>query len=450
MQEKTKIKQSKKLAKGVKSSKGITLIALVITIIVMLILSGIAIVTLTGNNGLITQANRAKEETEKAQAKEQLNILLQDVYINEYVGEMDKMEYLREELPKYGAEKIWDFKESYIKEYWKLDDIIIILSSTNYDISNGNYNTLVNNTGNSSEKGFLVDISQGGIARKNISSITIRNTIPDNYTISYDVSEQKNGNIMLYATEKENGMYDVFIVSANNAEIYAPEDSARLFGDLSNLKSIDLENLNTSEAIIFQNIFCNCETLENIDISNLNTKNVQNMANMFYNCKNLKNIQIGALNTESVTTMQGMFSNCTKLVDINIENLITTNVTDMSMMFNNCSSLESLNLSKWNTSKVTTMYYMFNKCNKLLNLDISNFNTENVTTMVNMFYLCTSLPSLNLQSFNTKNVENMVAMFAYCSNLNVIYGGKNWNTNNARTESMFYSCGANTVTIVSD
>ena len=33
MQEKTKIKQSKKLAKGVKSSKGITLIALVITIL---------------------------------------------------------------------------------------------------------------------------------------------------------------------------------------------------------------------------------------------------------------------------------------------------------------------------------------------------------------------------------------------------------------------------------
>ena len=48
-----------------KTNNGITLIALVITIIVMLILSGIAIATLTGDNGLITQANRAKEETEQ-------------------------------------------------------------------------------------------------------------------------------------------------------------------------------------------------------------------------------------------------------------------------------------------------------------------------------------------------------------------------------------------------
>ena len=37
-----------------KENKGITLMALVITIVIMLVLSGIAIGTLTGNNGLIT------------------------------------------------------------------------------------------------------------------------------------------------------------------------------------------------------------------------------------------------------------------------------------------------------------------------------------------------------------------------------------------------------------
>ena len=434
--------------KNFRKNQGITLIALVITVIVLLILAGVTIATLTGDNGILTRAQEAKGRTEEAQEKEKLDMLLQDAYINEHTGKMDKMEYLREELTKYGAEKIWDFNESYIREYWKLDNNIIILSSSSYEISDGNYNTLVNNLGNGNEKGFLVDISQGGIARKNITSITIRNTIPNNYTISYDVSEQRNGSIMLYATETGEEMYDVFIVSANKEEIYAPAYSVRLFGDLSNLKSIDLENLNTSKAINFQNMFCNCETLENIDISNLNIRNVQSMANMFYSCKKLKSIQIDAINTESVTNMQGMFSNCTKLVDINIEDLNTTNVTNMSMMFNNCSSLESLNLSKWNTSKVTTMYYMFNNCNKLLNLDISNFNTENVTTMQNMFYLCTTLSSLNLQSFNTKNVENMILMFGYCSNLNIIYGSKNWNINNADTKSMFYNCGTNVVTIL--
>ena len=43
-----------------RNQKGITLIALVVTIIVLLILAGISVAMLTGNNGLITQANKAK------------------------------------------------------------------------------------------------------------------------------------------------------------------------------------------------------------------------------------------------------------------------------------------------------------------------------------------------------------------------------------------------------
>ena len=51
--------------------KGITLIALVITIIVLLILAGVSIAMLTGDNGIITQAKLAKERTEEAQRKEE-------------------------------------------------------------------------------------------------------------------------------------------------------------------------------------------------------------------------------------------------------------------------------------------------------------------------------------------------------------------------------------------
>ena len=53
-----------------KTSKGITLIALVITIIVLLILAGVSIAMLTGENGILTQAQRAKTETENAAANE--------------------------------------------------------------------------------------------------------------------------------------------------------------------------------------------------------------------------------------------------------------------------------------------------------------------------------------------------------------------------------------------
>ena len=53
-----------------RKQKGITLIALVITIIVLLILAGVSIAMLTGENGILTQAKKAKEETEEAKNNE--------------------------------------------------------------------------------------------------------------------------------------------------------------------------------------------------------------------------------------------------------------------------------------------------------------------------------------------------------------------------------------------
>ncbi|MFQ8661604.1 MAG: hypothetical protein ACLR9X_05855 [Clostridia bacterium] len=64
-----------------KSNGGITLIALVITIIVLLILAGVSISMLTGDNGIITQAQKAKEKTEEAKIREeqQLESLLNKI-----------------------------------------------------------------------------------------------------------------------------------------------------------------------------------------------------------------------------------------------------------------------------------------------------------------------------------------------------------------------------------
>ena len=55
---------------NLKKNKGITLIALVITIIVLLILAGVSIAMLTGQNGILTQAQNASTQTEIAEAKE--------------------------------------------------------------------------------------------------------------------------------------------------------------------------------------------------------------------------------------------------------------------------------------------------------------------------------------------------------------------------------------------
>ena len=57
-----------------KQAKGITLIALVITIIVLLILAAVSIATLTGENGILTRANDAKMQTEIGEEKEAIGL----------------------------------------------------------------------------------------------------------------------------------------------------------------------------------------------------------------------------------------------------------------------------------------------------------------------------------------------------------------------------------------
>ena len=52
------------------NTRGITLIALVITIIILLILAGVSISMLTGQNGILTQAQKAKQSTEESTEKE--------------------------------------------------------------------------------------------------------------------------------------------------------------------------------------------------------------------------------------------------------------------------------------------------------------------------------------------------------------------------------------------
>ena len=74
-----------------RKEQGITLIALVITIIVLLILAGVSIAMLTGENGILTQAQKAKDETEKAEDEEK-NILDQ---LEDAITEGTGGEYLK-------------------------------------------------------------------------------------------------------------------------------------------------------------------------------------------------------------------------------------------------------------------------------------------------------------------------------------------------------------------
>ena len=345
---------------------------------------------------------------------------------------------------KKGAEKLWYF-ESYQKEYWKYDDVIIIMYPSKYEIKNS-LNTLVNNEGNSSDKGFLIDVEQGGIARKDIKSIEFSNEIPKNYITYYDVSESKNNSIVLYAV-KENDKYNVTIVSKDI--IYAPEYSARLFGDLSSVESINLNGLNTSQVTNMYVMFTGNKLLQNLDLTGFDTSNVTNMGVMFRNCSMLNNINLSSFDTSNVTEMQTMFYGCEKLLELDLTNFNTSKVTNMSSMFSNCKSLTNIVLSSdFNTTNVIDMQYMFSQCNNLEKIDLSGFNTENVTNMSGMFIGCENLNELNLTSFNTNKVEKCSSMFSSCKNLTAIYVSNMWDVTNTENDNMFWRCGVNKVELI--
>ena len=67
----------------IKQSKGITLIALVITIIVLLILAGVTISMLTGENGILKQATSAKDTTDKSEFEEQVKLAVMASKVND-------------------------------------------------------------------------------------------------------------------------------------------------------------------------------------------------------------------------------------------------------------------------------------------------------------------------------------------------------------------------------
>lgn len=117
----------KKLIK-VKKEKGITLIALVVTIVVLLILAGVTIAMLTGDNGILTQAGKAKEETEKAEFSEKINLAIARQTIEQDV------EKLENELLGYGYEckKIWnDYTNNYDLEVKNGNKEICLITSKN-------------------------------------------------------------------------------------------------------------------------------------------------------------------------------------------------------------------------------------------------------------------------------------------------------------------------------
>ena len=94
------------------NNRGITLIALVITIVVLLILAGVSIALLTGQNGILTQAQTTKAKTAESQEKEMSDLNNELNYIKQTIG-ISADEITKEDFGKvvtnYNADgKTWE------------------------------------------------------------------------------------------------------------------------------------------------------------------------------------------------------------------------------------------------------------------------------------------------------------------------------------------------------
>ena len=87
---------------NLKERKGITLIALVITIIVLLILAGVSIAMLTGQNGILTQAQNSKTVTENKSAEEKVKLAVMSARTRSETAALE-LDKLKEEIANQGG-----------------------------------------------------------------------------------------------------------------------------------------------------------------------------------------------------------------------------------------------------------------------------------------------------------------------------------------------------------
>ena len=118
-----------------KEIKGITLITLAVTIVVLLILAGISINTVIGDNGIIKKAQSSAELTKESEAKEIINRTIMEFYLtNEYETLED---FLNTKVSEGRIDKVEKNADGTLK-VWKNDYSVTTENKTNFSNNNDN------------------------------------------------------------------------------------------------------------------------------------------------------------------------------------------------------------------------------------------------------------------------------------------------------------------------
>lgn len=297
--------------KKIKKEKGITLIALVITIIVLLILAGVTIATLTGNNGILTKANEAKTNNTDSEASEQFSLLANEWIIEKSTGDKTLEKFLEE---KRKEEQLSEVKDN---------------GDGSYTIKQNGYQTIID------QNGKIGSVFNPEEWDKTAAS-------EDCFIWGSDTEGEEGYDVVVGYTQNIEGYTKLrFPSRCTKIDLrtsYANEsnDSSRSF--CSSIKTIELPD---TVVEIGKWSFASSEwatgfdNLESIIIPDSVTKIGYNA---FYSCKNLKSITI----PDSVTSIDGYaFMYCTNLSSITIPNSVTSIGNGA---FSDCTSLSNITI----------------------------------------------------------------------------------------------------------
>ena len=324
-----------KVKKKKVDQKGITLIALVITVIVLLILAGVTIATLTGENGILSRANEAKEETENAQnnEKERLNNI--EEQITDIVG-VDWEQALKAatkhpEQKESTAIGVGTNGKAVNMDLW----VYTLLEDGTYGLNTKeNINTEASEGVTSGYKGsFTEDGEIEGAIPQYISEDngeTYRE-VTDLKWLFFNCTEMKIAPKIPTTVKKMNYTFRDCTSLINTPLI--PEDveeMSRTFQGCSKLENItNFPNSVVNLAYTFDS----CKKLTTIPYI---PSKVENMNCTFINCTNVNIVNL--VIPESVTNMQRTFYHCENLsgtieINANLNGTIINNEEDYVAMF---------------------------------------------------------------------------------------------------------------------
>ena len=354
-------------------NKGITLIALVVTIVVLLILAGVSISTLIGENGIITQAQKSKEQTEIGREKEYISLAVADIKSNQNDINRDN---LQEAL-----DKIAGINETYVNGNERLT--IIYTKSKRIYYLNINGNIVEEKEDENNIYKYTTDGYITGIQSEYIETVpgiegAVLYKIKDDVGTKLEIPKEIDNTIIIGISE------GAFRSLVNLEEIIIPESvieiSNAAFQECYVLKTIELSH-NIEK--IGDNAFSWCESLLNIEIP-LNIKSIGDNAfaycsninittlklpdtlnylgrDAFYKCSKIKNLEIG----KGVKEIESRcFAECESLETVNIPGNIET---IKGMAFYACENLTTVNLS---SGLKEIENGAFSNCSKLSNINI--------------------------------------------------------------------------------